>query len=258
MELTSKTLLRGASSRTWSLAAAAVAAIVAGILVISAINDAKQDAGASARGTSSVAVADRLIAKGSSGDAIATDQSFRVSDVRSSAVVAGAVTDISQVRDQVATKDIYPGQQITTADFAASDGALATKLARDERAISVPVDAAHGLIGDVRAGDRVDLLAGFNLQRETGRSRPVVKAIASNVTVLEAPKAASAAGGAGQTGVITLKVSSADAAQLAFASDNGRIWVVVRAPGSTRPASSQLVSAGSLLVGVKPIEGGRR
>ena len=252
MELTSKTPLSGASSRTWSLVAAAVAAIVAGILVVSAINDAKQDAGAAAGGTASVVVADRLIAKGSSGIAIASEQSFRLSDVRSGAVVEGAVTDISQVRDRVATKDIYPGQQITTADFAVGDGSLATKLARNERAVSVPVDTAHGLIGEVRAGDHVDVLAGFNQQGTTGRSRPVLKAIANNVTVLKTPKAASSGGG--QNGVITLKVARSDAAQIAFASDNGKVWVVLRAPGSARNASSQVVSADSLLIGVKPVE----
>ncbi len=258
MELTSRTPLRGTSSRTWSLAAAAVAAIVAGILVVSAINDAKKDAGAAAGATSSVVVADRLIAKGSSGEAIASEQSFRISDVRSSAVVAGAVTDISQVRDKVATKDIYPGQQVTTADFASGDGALATKLARNERALAVPVDTAHGLVGEVRAGDRVDVLAGFNLERDTGRSQPVLKPIASNVVVLKAPKSASAAGGSGQNGVITLKVRSSHASRIAFAADNGKVWVVLRAPGSTRPASSQVVSASSLLVGVTPVGEGSR
>lgn len=254
MELTSKTSLRGGtSSRNWSLVAAAIAAIVAGVLVVSAINSAKDSAGVAGGAKASIVVADRLIAKGSSGEAVAADRSYRLSDVRSSAVIDGAVTDVSQVRDKVATRDIYPGQQLSTADFAAADGALATKLSRNQRAISVPVDTAHGLIGEVRAGDRVDVLAGFNLQRDTGRARPVLKAIASNVVVLKAPKG-SAASGAGQNGVIALKVSRDDAAQVAFASDNGKVWIVLRAPGSTRSAGDKLVSASSLLTGVKPID----
>lgn len=256
MEFTSKTSLPGGiSSRAWSLVIAALAAIIAAVLVVSAINGAKKEGGAAGGAKASIVVADRLIAKGTSGVAIASGESYKVSELRSGAVVDGAVTDVSQIRDKVATRDIYPGQQLAASDFRAADGALATKLARNERAIAIPVDAAHGLIGEVKAGDRVDVLAGFNLQRETGRTRPVMKAIATNVSVLKSPKGAAA--GSSQNGVVSLKVSSTDAAQLAFAADNGKLWVVLRAPGSTRRASSEVVSAESLLLGVKAIGGGQ-
>jgi pilus assembly protein CpaB len=247
-----KPSFRGPSaSRTGPLLIAAVAAIAAAILVVVALNKA-QDDGLPAAGTVGVVVADRLIPKGTSGDAIAADRSFRVADIRGGAAVEGAVTDVSQIRGKVASADIYPGQQLAASEFAASDGGLATKLARDERAVALPIDQAHGLVGNVKSGDRVDVLAGLNLQASNGRTRPVVKTVATNVTVLKEPDGG--AGGRGAQSVITLKVPQEAAAPLAFAADNGKVWVVLRAPGAA-PASGKVVSAQNLLFGVKPVAG---
>ena len=85
---------------------------------------------------------------------------------------SGALSSAAALDGKVATRDIYPGQQITAADFASDADPLRGKLRGDQRAIAVPLDSAHGMIGEVRAGDEVDVLAGFNSADASERSRP--------------------------------------------------------------------------------------
>ena len=253
MEIASKTNLRGgASSKTGSLLIAGIAAIVAAVLVFAALHAAKTSTGAA--GTTSVVVARQLIPKGSSAASLAADRSFRVTDVRGDAVVAAPITDISQIHGKVATDDIYPGQQLSSKDFGAGNGSLTTQLAAGERAISLPIDQAHGLVGQVRAGDRVDVLAGFNLDSTTGSQRPVMRALASNVMVLKAPKSGSGAGSS-NTGVVTLRVKGDVATKLAFAADNGKIWLALRPGGDSRSASVDVITVRNLLFGAKSVSG---
>src|SRR5205823_877868 len=84
--------------------------------------------------------------------------------------------------------DVYPGQQLTAADFTAANVTIASQLAGPDRAIAVPVDSAHGLTGFVQGGDRVDVLSSFP---GGGNGHGAVTVLAQNVLVL------SAAGGGG-------------------------------------------------------------
>lgn len=251
MELAAKSHVRGSSSKTVSLVVAGLVAVLAAVLVFAALHAAKNDGAAS--GTTSVVVARQLIPKGSSAASIAADRAFRVTDVSGAAVVAGVITDISQLRGKVATDDIYPGQQLSMRDFSAGKGSLTTTLATGERAIALPIDQAHGLIGQVRAGDRVDVLGGFNLDSTTGGQRPVMRALASNVAVLKAPK--SGGTGSSNTGVVTLRVKDEVATRLAFAADNGKVWLAVRSGGDSRPARPDIVTVRNLLFGEKSVSG---
>ena len=253
MELASKSHPRGGmSSKTVSILVAGVAAVIAAILVFAALNAARNGGGGG--GTTSVVVARQLIPKGSSGATIASDSAFRVTDVRGDAVVDSPITDISQIRGKVATDDVYPGQQLSTRDFSEGNGSLTTKLAAGERAVSLPIDQAHGLVGQVRAGDRVDVLAGFNLDSTTGSQRPVMRALASNVVVLKAPKSGSGTGSS-NNGVVTLRVKDEVATKLAFTADNGKIWLALRAGGDSRAASPDVITIRNLLFGSKSVSG---
>ena len=94
---------------------------------------------------------------------MATDQQYQVTGIRQKELQTGAITDPSTLRGLVAAHDIYPGQQFTLADFvAASPGALQTNLAGNQRAISVPIDSAHGLGGQISPDDHVDVYVGLN------------------------------------------------------------------------------------------------
>jgi len=252
MQMTSKTPLRSRlSSRSGATWLAVLAAGVAAILVFAAINSAR-NSDTAGTASSTVLVANQLIPKGSSGQALAKQHLFRVAKVNEQALVAGAVTDISQLGDKVATQDIYPGQQISANTFSAANGLLSAKLAANDRAVSVPLDAAHGLIGEINPGDHVDVLAGFNVQSTNG-TRPVMRVLATNVSVLKVDKPSGA--GTGGNADVTLRVSSDMAPKLAFAADNGKVWIVLRPAAGAKDPSGSVVSVNSLLSGVKPVQG---
>ena len=89
------------------------------------------------------------------------------------------------------------------------------------------------MIGQIEAGNRVDVYAGFNvipLDRagqpiNGGQARPMLRLIMSDVPVVAVGEKAST--GSGSTNV-SLKVDDEKAAQLAFASDNGKVWLALR------------------------------
>jgi Flp pilus assembly protein CpaB len=197
-----------------------------------------------------------------------------VTNTPRSEVKDGAITDPADLRGRVALDDIYPGQQLTVADFSATaSDALGNRISADQRAMSVAIDGAHGMIGNVQAGDRIDVFAGFNVKRlnadgtpdTNAAERPVLKLIMEDILVLDAPTEAKTGFGANQTQTsnVTLRVNDEQAAQLAFSSDNGKVWIVLRPRTGAKPTRPDIVTLETLLFGVKPVTavrsfGGRR
>lgn len=198
-----------------------------------------------------VLIAKSLIEKGTPGDIVGVKGLFQTTDAPRDQLQEGAITDPSALRGRLATNDVYPGEQLTTSDFSAStSGALGTQIAGNQRAIAVPVDSAHGMVGQLRTGDRIDVLAGFNVTTGAGGGRPVVKVLTQNVLVLEAPKRAVA--GAANAANVVLRTTYAEAAEIAWAVDNGKIWVVLR-PRAGAPVKRPRVITTEALLGVRPV-----
>src|SRR5918912_2371951 len=165
-----------------------------------------------------VLVAKSLIEKGTPGNAIATDELYQVTNVPRNDLKDGAVSDPDLLRGRIATDDIYPGDELTTAEFTKTPtNALAVKLTGNQRAISVPVDASHGLVGQLQAGDHVEGYAGFNL--DVGdQTVPVMKLAVPDTVVLQAPAEAKqgfAAGGQ-NSATVGLRATPDQAAVLAW------------------------------------------
>src|SRR5262249_24399591 len=157
--------------------------------------------------------------KGTPGDVIGTTGQYRVASVPKGQLQVGALVDPAALKGRVAVGDIYPGQQLTTAQFAyAAPGTISTKLSGTDRAINITMDSERGMIGTIATGDRVDVFVGLNSE---GVGGPVIKLLLSNVLVLRAPLA-------GSSGSYTLRVPEKQAAQLAYAADNGKLWFVAR------------------------------
>jgi Flp pilus assembly protein CpaB len=193
-----------------------------------------------------VLVAKTAIQKGSPGNIVASDQMYRLTAIHQSELQAGAFTDPAALRGLVAAHDIYPRQQLTQADFvAASPGALQTNLNGDQRAISIPIDAAHGMSGQISPGDHVDVYVGVN-QGGAGGSHPVIKLMMENALVLR-----TASTGA-PTGTVVLRGNGKQTAALAFASDNGKIWLVLRPATGARPEGVGVMNT-SVLLGMRPV-----
>jgi Flp pilus assembly protein CpaB len=233
------------STRRGTLLIGGGAALLAAILLLVYLKNYRSNV-ASSNSTASVLVARHLIQKGSPGNIVATDQQYQVTGIHQKELQAGAITDPSELRGLVATHDIYPGQQLTLADFVTvSPGALQTNLAGDQRAISVPIDAAHGLSGQISPDDHVDVYVGLN-QSGAGGSHPVIKLMMENALVLRTASSGAPAGS------VVLRGDGKQTAALAFASDNGKIWLVLRPASGARPERVGLMNT-SVLLGMRPV-----
>jgi Flp pilus assembly protein CpaB len=243
------------STRNGSLAVAVGAAALAGVIILVALAHYRHNADSSGAPVS-VLVSNNLIAKGSPADVLAGQGAFKGTQVRDSQLKSGAVTDPAQLRGKVAAHDIYPGQQVTASDFTTTQSAFQTRLTGTDRAIAVPLDASHGLIGDVHAGDHVDVLGGFNVQPvNDSRTHPVLKTMMENVLVLDAPdKVGSGLGSGGSAGQrVVLRMTDQQSAQLAFASDNGKVWLLLRPATGSQASPARIVTLETLLFSANPI-----
>ena len=101
------------------------------------------------------------------------------------------------------------------------------------------------------------MLAGFNTANSTnGRGRPQLRTLIQDVRVLKAPDAATKVTG-NDTKDLTVRVTADQAAQLAFAADNGKVWFVLRPPVGAKDQRPSSVTLESLLAGAPTIEVGR-
>jgi Flp pilus assembly protein CpaB len=250
MQLAQKLL----STRGGTVALGGAAALMAAFLLLLYLNQYRSSVTADSEPVT-VLVARTLIEKGMPGDVVGLNRLFQSDEAPKSQVKDGAITDPSTLRGRVAVEDIYPGQQLTVADFAGTTDAIGAKLAGKHRAIAVPLDAARGLVGRVEPGDRVDVLAGFNVLGNSagGQGRPVVKVMMQNALVLDAPAETAAGLAAAQTANVVLRVSRDQATEIAWAVDNGKIWLVLRPRAGAPPTRPGVATAESVLTGVKPV-----
>jgi Flp pilus assembly protein CpaB len=252
VQLTRKLL----SSRHGTLAVAVGAGLIAALALTVFVHRYKASLDKQAEPVT-VLVARGDLPRGSSGDNIASKGLFQATGFQRDRIKEGAITDPASLRGLVAVHDIAPGQQLTTADFTKPNDPVLTRLAPDERAVTVPLDAAHGMIGQIHTGDHVDVFAGFIVEPDgLARPRPVLRVLLQDVEVLSAPNASKANGGlnsATQTQNIVLRVKDQDAPQLAFSSDNGKVWISLRPQSGAAAAKPSLVTLDRLLLGKPPI-----
>jgi Flp pilus assembly protein CpaB len=243
-------LARFAATRRGAITIAATAAALAGIVLLAFVSQYKHDVQGGTVERSAL-IANQLIPKGTSGSVVVSEGLSKATSVQQDNLQAGVLSSAAGLAGRIATRDIYPGEQITAADFASNADPLRGELTGDQRAIAVPIDSAHGLIGEVRAGDKVDVLASFDpTTSAAGRGQPEVRTLVQNVLVLKAPDGSgSPSTTANSMQNLTVRVTAAQAAQVAFAADNGKVWFVLRSPaGATNDAPSS-VTLGSLEVG---------
>lgn len=239
------------STRGGTIAFSAAAALLAGLILLAYLNQYRSSVN-EASAPVTILVAKSLIEKGTPGNTIGARELFQPTETPKTEALEGAVTDPSTLRGRVAVNDIFPGQQLTLADFSGSTtNALGTKLVAKQRAISVPLTASHGLIGQLEEGDRVDVFATIDIET-TGRGQSVLKVIAQNITVLDVPSAAVTTAGGTDTSNVVLRTTRDQAAEIAFAIDNGKIWLVLRPRSNTQHPRPGIVTKDTLVAGISP------
>jgi Flp pilus assembly protein CpaB len=214
------------------------AAVLAAIALIVYLNHYRNSVNSGAQPVQ-VLVAKNLIEKGTPGDVVGSSGLFQVTSIPKDQLKNGAFVDPKTLTGKVATADIFPGEQITSADFGAATGnSLTQQLARDQRAVVVPLDSPGEVGGQIATGDNVDVWVAFNATSATGVSRPVVRLVLQDMHVLTA-------GTSG--GNVTLRATPKQAGELIYASVNAKIWLVLRpSVGSTSP-KAPVISSNDLL-----------
>jgi Flp pilus assembly protein CpaB len=246
------------STKRGTIVVAAAAALLAGILILiylSSYRSSVKAEGAPVR----VLIAQQNIPRGTSGTVIASKGLFKTTTMRESQLLEGAFSDPTNLNGKVATQEIYKGAQLTAGAFSAGGKTLAAGLTGRERLLSVPLDAAHGLIGEIESGNHVDVYAGFNVVPlnadgtpvSGGQSRPVLRRIMADIPVV-AMGAKNGSLGSTTTNVV-LRLTDVEAAKLAFASDNGKVWLSLRPGAGAKTSELGIVSLETMLLGVPSI-----
>jgi Flp pilus assembly protein CpaB len=232
------------SSRRGSVLVGLCAAAIAAIVVFVYLHNYRNSIN-SAAAPANVLVANNLIPKGTPGNIIGQTGQFQVTSIPKKELQVGALVDPAALNGRIAVADIYPGQQLTAADFTlAPIGALQSQITGTDRAINASLDAMRGMDGQVAPGDRIDIFVGLNVDTPRG-PETIIRLLLSNVLVLRAPTL----GGS----MYTLRLPEKQAAWLAYALDNGKLWFTLRPPSGAKVEFPGIVTASTLLHGYKAV-----
>jgi pilus assembly protein CpaB len=260
-------ITRLTSSRTGALVLAGMLALIAAAVVLLYVRSYAASV-KHANGQVTVLVATRTIGQFTPGSQVVEGSMFRRSSVAATSLADGAITNPDALKGLVARTAVYPGEQLTTNQFQRSQTtSVAVELKPDQRAIGFPVDAASGLIGQVQAGDHVDIVANFDvvpvglngLPLTGGQPISLTKTIVQDALVLTAPSAATAGAAAGADSskgpTITLAIAATDVDRVLFAQEKGQIWFTVRPAGSSQNVPGGVVDMDAVLRGVNQARG---
>ena len=212
------------SSRGWAIALGLGAIVLATILLIVYLDRYRARVGGNNAPTP-VLVAKRTIPAGTPGTIVTSQLMYAPTTLPKKEVEEGAIADPQYMTGRAAAADILPGQQITAADFAATASTtVSSQITGTQRALSISIDAIHGSLSQLRAGDEVDIYIDY---APPNRGESVVTLFRPNVTVLAVPGPTSAN--------LVLKTEARDAADFAYAADHTSFWFILRpAAGAKR------------------------
>lgn len=250
------------STRLGAFGAAALLALAAVLVVLVYAKNYRGNVDKQ-QGEVSVLVATRQITQFTPANQVVDGHMYRETTVPGDALVDGAITNADQLKGQVARSDIYPGEQLSTNQFQTSSTAsIAVKLDPDQRAVSFPVDSASGLVGEIQTGDRVDVVATFDvvpvgangLPMNAAQPIPMTKTIVTDALVLQAPESGSSRASRTST-VLTLAIDSDQVPSVLFAQEKGSIWFTLRPAGAASDSSKGIVDVTAVLRGTSSATG---
>ena len=222
------------SSRGWAIALGIGAVVLAAILLVVYL-DRYRSRVAGENAPTPVLVAKQLIPAGTPGTLVASKSMYAPTTLPAKEVEVGAISDPAYLSGRAAAADIFPGQQFTATDFAASDTAsVDSQITGTERAFAMSIDAVHGVSSQVMPGDSVDVYTAVG---------GVTKLFRPNVKVLTTPTFPGPAGG----GNLILRIDTKEAATWLFAADNSQLIFVLRPVVGAKQTKKSQATAASLL-----------
>jgi pilus assembly protein CpaB len=222
------------SSRGWAIALGIGAVVLAAILLVVYLDRYRARVGGENAPTP-VLVAKQLIPTGTPGSIVATNSMYAPTTLPKKEVEVGAVSDPSYLAGRAAAVDIFPGQQITATDFAASDTlSVDSQITGTQRAFALSIDQVHGVLSQVQVGDSVDVYTSVG---------GTVKLFAPNVKVLTIPAVPGPSGGSN----LILRIETGEAAKWLFAADNTQLIFVLRPVVGAKPTKPSQASSATVL-----------
>ena len=219
------------SSRGWAIALGLGAIVLATILLIVYLDRYRARVSGNNAPTQ-VLVAKRTIPEGTPGTVVASGAMYADTTLPKRDVLEGAIADPQYLLGRAAAAEILPGQQITAADFAASASTTVdSQITGPQRAISISIDAIHGSLSEVKAGDSVDIY----ISDAEGQG---YKLFRPNVKVLTVPTSAG--------GALMLLMDTKETAQFMVMADHTRMYWAIRPAAGAKPTSRNGATLSSL------------
>lgn len=242
------------NSRGGTLLLGGAAAVLAAIVVLVYVSQYRHNVNAGNTKVK-VLVSRSFIEKGTPGNYIGRAELFAPQAILQKQIIDGAITDPVSLRGRVALHDINPGEQLTLADFSAPGvETLPTNLAKGERAVGFNIDASRGLIGNLSAGDHVDVYGIYNVDSLARcGSGPVLRLIMQNALIMRFPAAAGGGLGGSRGQTVVLRANYQQAANIALTADTGTIYLLARPAANAKPTPPQLQTVQQLLLGRAPV-----
>jgi len=178
---------------------------------------------------------------------IVTDAMVQIRSFRTDAVPPGAAVSKEMVVGKVAQTDIRAGQPIPMSSLVAKDR-MSYVIPRFMRAVTVGLDPVIGVGGFLKPGDRVDVIATFEMNNSS-----YARTVLQNVTLLAIGAQSEEGGNVSADKVTsraqptaTLAVTPNDAEKLILADAKGKLRLALRSSEDTaitprKPLSAQAV-----------------
>lgn len=162
-----------------------------------------------------------------------TKEDARVTAMPRAVVPLGSYSDVDSVVGRVTKMSVFTGEALVPGRLApvGSGAGLEVKILPGKRAMAVKIDEVAGLSGLIQPNSRVDVLV--TVRDEQGNAPQRAKLFMSNMRVLSVGTQTER-GADGRTGSATtaaLEVTPTEAEQLAIASNQGKIQLVLRGYG---------------------------
>ncbi|MGN6161404.1 MAG: Flp pilus assembly protein CpaB [Marmoricola sp.] len=209
------------------LIAAAVIAVLGTLLVVAYVRSANTRAADQYHAVKVL----RVVKPISQGESVADAQSagaFSLSDVPQTALLTGALTDLSSINGDVALTNLYPGEQVVSAKFGSSQSSTGVTIPNGMIAISVSLTDPSRVASFVNPGNAVAVFENGTSGPNGGYSRlllPKVLVIAVGSTSTQPDQSTNKAQGSSAlpSTLLTFAVTQQQAEKIFFGQTQGTL-----------------------------------
>lgn len=220
---------------------AALLAVIGTIVLVSYVRGADERA-LDEEERVEVLVVKQAIAKGTAAADIRS--SVEITQVPARLKAAGAVDSLDALDGRVAAVDLVPGEQVVTSRFISAAAAAVADAPPGFLQVTIPIDAARALGGQLRAGDRVGVIASYTQDDLPTTHLVLHKVLVTKVrTGADGLEVRSIASGPAPVGTlfVTLALTAPSVEKVVFAAEHGSVWLSLQ-PADAPESGTQVLN----------------